>query len=390
MNSLSETQISMIRGDIRANGIELRDLEDDLLDHICTTIETEFDVSLPFEKLYEKVKARVCPNGYKELQQETNLLIAQKFYKMKKFMNTSGIIGSLSLLAGSTFKILQYPGAGVMLGLGTLIVLLAYLPLMLIMALQQTDTGLGKLRNISGYIGANLIVAGIFLQIMHYADNRIFLAGLGIFLFLFIPLYLKASGKDALMKIQPATFSVLLIAIASSLFAFSIKMPSHAFYQGLAQVTTDTEESYELKYDRLLKLRGERNSLSGATDASLAQIEGLKNRLVKTTGFKTIDDVFHYKRATTFSEELDNIFKSREGEFNGAQLHANLTTFFSKLQEQKPELKSYIAPGADPDRWLSEHFYRRPLYSSYGQLTNMQLELVTLELEFLNSGVNNQ
>jgi hypothetical protein len=384
MRALTSTQVAMIRGDIRASGVELRDLEDDLLDHICTTLEIESDSQTSFDLLYEEVKARVCPNGYKELHDETIVLITQKYNSMKKFMNTTGIIGSASLLGGSLFKLMQFPGAGIMLGVGTLIILLGYLPLMLILALQQTDTSIGKLRNISGYIGANLIVAGIFLQVMHWADNRVLMAGLAIFILLFVPLYLKAAGKDAIMKIQPATLSVLLIAIVSSLFAFSIKRPSHTFYDSLAIITNDTQSSYELKYARLLKMRSGSSELSSSSDASLAYIEGLKEQLVLATGFDNPEDVFHYKRATSFSSQYDEIFNSTTSEYNGRQLHAHLNSFLSTLKNESNGIVSYIDPGNDASEWVNQHFNRRPFYSSYSQLIQLQLEIVLLELEVLS------
>lgn len=45
MRSLTDLQVELIRGDIRQNGIEMTDLEDDLLDHICFALEEELDVN---------------------------------------------------------------------------------------------------------------------------------------------------------------------------------------------------------------------------------------------------------------------------------------------------------------------------------------------------------
>ena len=380
---LSNTQISMIRGDIRANGVELRDLEDDILDHICTTIEMEGDDDTPFEKFYEIVKARVCPNGYKELQEETILLITQKYTNMKKFMNTSGIIGSIMLVIGSLLKVLQLPGAGIVLGVGTLTIILLYLPIMLILALQQTDTTVGKIRNISGYIGANLIVAGIFLQIMHYADNRILILGLVLFLLVFVPLFLFTSGKEAILKIQPITISVVLLAIVSSLFAFSNKNPSRAFYNSLEIVSSDIEQSYELRYETLKEIRKENDNLAASSDAVLSYIDGLKHEITETIGFNSIDEVYEAKKATSFSKKLDENLTTNSSnyEYNALTLYQYLSAFLNTLNNETPGLKTYIDISSGAEDWSKQQFYQKPIFSSYSQLASLQLEIVLLELE---------
>ena len=130
MSSLTDLQVELIRGNIRQNGIEMTDLEDDLLDHICCALEEELNVNSSFESAYSKIKSLVCPNGYREIQEETTQLLTLKFNKMRKTMNILGIIGSALLLVGSIFKLQHWPGAGVSLVLGGAILVLGYLPFM--------------------------------------------------------------------------------------------------------------------------------------------------------------------------------------------------------------------------------------------------------------------
>ena len=105
-------------------------------------------------------------------------------------MNVFGILGSVILLAGSILKALHLFGAGILLSSGTLLLVGGYLPILLVISLKQTDTAMGRIRNISGYIGANLIIVSIVFQILHYPwGKEMMVLGLIIFLLLFIPLF---------------------------------------------------------------------------------------------------------------------------------------------------------------------------------------------------------
>ena len=55
---LSEQQVSFILDDIRRNGIELEELQLNLLDHICCVIENEMSPEQDFDEFYRIVIAR--------------------------------------------------------------------------------------------------------------------------------------------------------------------------------------------------------------------------------------------------------------------------------------------------------------------------------------------
>ncbi len=184
MNSLSDLQIELIRGDIRQNGIEMSDLEDDLLDHICCALEEELDVNSSFESAYSRVKSLVCPDGFREIQEETTYLLTLKFNKMRKIMNILGVIGSAMLLLGSVFKLQHWPGGGILLVLGGAILTLGYLPFMFSFSLRQTDKLIGKIRNTVGYVTSTAIIVGIIFKLQHWPGARMLLIG-GIVMFLF-------------------------------------------------------------------------------------------------------------------------------------------------------------------------------------------------------------
>jgi len=385
MNALSKLQVDLIRADIRQNGIELLDLEEDLLDHICCAMEEEGGTGRTFEEMYAYIKKKVCPNGYREIQEKTSYLITLKFNKMKKTMNVLGFVGSALLLIGAIMKSLHLPGAAASLVIGGGVLIIGYLPMMLILAMKQTDTLLGKIRNISGYAGSTLIIVGIIREIMHWPLGQVLLfTGVFIFLLLFVPLFFRSIGKDAMMKIQPATLSVLLIAIVSSFFAFSIKRPSNAYVQGLLVVNENIEQSFQFKHEILINRRSTATELSKASEEAIDYINGLKNYMVKQVDEDNPSDknlniynIFYIK------PRLDQILTSNTDTYNGQELFNRIRHFVEVLHQQNPQSKTILWNGEDGNTWTEQHFKTKPLFSIYTTLSSFQLEIADLEMETL-------
>ena len=55
MSHISDEKIALIRKHLRKNGITNRDLEDDLLDHICCSIQDQMHFGTDFNKAFQTV-----------------------------------------------------------------------------------------------------------------------------------------------------------------------------------------------------------------------------------------------------------------------------------------------------------------------------------------------
>lgn len=116
MYVLNDEQVTYILKDIRRNGIESEELQLDLLDHICCVIETEMLPDNNFEEFYRSVLPRFFKRELRELQEETILLLTFKnYYAMKKVMISSGAFSAFTFLIGALFKVMHWPGAGIIL-----------------------------------------------------------------------------------------------------------------------------------------------------------------------------------------------------------------------------------------------------------------------------------
>src|SRR5688572_5098760 len=94
---LTREQIEFIREHIQQNGIITHSLQDDVLDHVCCTLEGIDEREMDFPSAFKQAVQEVAPNGLKNLQRETSrLLNSPIMINMKKFMF---ILGSMSASA---------------------------------------------------------------------------------------------------------------------------------------------------------------------------------------------------------------------------------------------------------------------------------------------------
>src|SRR5688572_27932704 len=114
MYCLSEEQIAFISRDIRARGVEMESLQQDLLDHVCCLIEQNLEANGDFENFYTTAIRTFYRSELKEIEEETLFLLTNKnYYAMKKIMLCSGVFSVVVLSFGILFKFMHWPGAGI-------------------------------------------------------------------------------------------------------------------------------------------------------------------------------------------------------------------------------------------------------------------------------------
>ena len=126
---LSDKQIEFIENNLEHYGVTSKDLREDLLDHICTYIET--NDSQDFDIVYQEALQKF--GGYasfQNLQRETHL---QKFAKeiitINKLKFSAGFIVIILLIMSLVFQMMQWPYANVWLLGAILVSVLVILPI---------------------------------------------------------------------------------------------------------------------------------------------------------------------------------------------------------------------------------------------------------------------
>jgi hypothetical protein len=75
MYTLTDEQIDFILTDIKQRGVEMEDLQLNLLDHICCIIEQDLSPGSDFESFYRKTIPRFFKKELREIEEETLYLL---------------------------------------------------------------------------------------------------------------------------------------------------------------------------------------------------------------------------------------------------------------------------------------------------------------------------
>lgn len=198
---LTTEQENIIENLVDSHGLKLRTLRDDVVDHLCCVVESELGKGKLFEQLLENAIMDLAPNGLIEIQHKTIFLLNYKrIIIMKKLMYLIGFIGSLTLTAGVTFKLLRMPFGTELFTAGFLTLLLIFIPLL---AIDRYKVNLSKaisvkIKIISGVAAA--IVTGLsgLFKLMHLQGaDLLLLLGAFVFAFGFLPFYFFTMYKKS-------------------------------------------------------------------------------------------------------------------------------------------------------------------------------------------------
>lgn len=197
MPELTIYDIERITGDVRSQEIIFPHLADELVDHICCDVEYEMEHGLNFSEAYNTVKKRIGKRRLKEIQEETLYVTDSKYRIMKTTMKFSAVAGTVLFGVAAMFKIQHWPGAGIMLTLGALILTFLFMPSALGVLRKETKSRKRLFLYISAFLSAGLFITGILFKIQHWngAGPVLILAGI-VIVFLLIPSLLAAGLKN--------------------------------------------------------------------------------------------------------------------------------------------------------------------------------------------------
>jgi hypothetical protein len=188
MPDLNLRNIDQITRDIVKQEITFSHLRDDLIDHICCDVENEMEKGLNFTEAYRSVKQKMGSRRLKEIQEETLYAVDTKYRDMKNIMKISGVTGTIMLGFASIFKIQHFPGAGILMTLGALILAFVFLPSALGVLWKETHSRKRLFIFISAFFAGIFFILGTLFKIQHWplAGTFLSLAALSGILF-FIP-----------------------------------------------------------------------------------------------------------------------------------------------------------------------------------------------------------
>lgn len=224
MFKVTDEHIDFIIADLKRKGIVLKDLQENIVDHVCCLTEAELSESGNFEAHYGKIIPRFFNQELKELQQETDGLVNSKSIDLlKSTLQVSGILSVLLLGFGVYYKLHHLTGTGVILFTGMLLFCLLFLPSLIILKFKDTDAkhniilvSTAFLLTLSGGIGC-------LFKIMQWPYASVLMTiSIIAFLGLFIPMYFVIMNNKPEQKFTTFINIILMLVVGILLFIMTL------------------------------------------------------------------------------------------------------------------------------------------------------------------------
>ncbi len=417
MAELSNREIEILNREIDKQGLTYTQLQKELLDHLCCDIEAKMDEGLEFLKAFEEVQSRLENNRIQEIQEETLLLINQKYRMMKKFMYVLGTIAPSLLILGAFFKLQHWPGASILIVLGAFLLGAVYLPVFAMVSMRDTrkkEKKVNKTLYVAGVITGFIFITGVLFKIMHWPGANVALTtSVLLTVVLFIPVLVAHALKDKENQLQ--NFSILIFVLsfmAVNIMVFALKVSKNVLHSMVVSAKENMMTSRMLESGNTLVLKAanmdsmlspERldqvNLIHEKTDALDNYLQGIIADIVQTS---------HKDNHLAIAEDgsidlsitnhLDN-HKSTELHIFGNELNSGQgEALLKSLETHKDLLMSHAGvrldgiiiemldtSGAYPDEktWLIETFRQAPMIAAIISLSNLQFKIQFLEGELL-------
>ena len=417
MAELSERELEILNREIDKQGLTYTQLQKELLDHLCCDIEAKMEEGVEFLKAYEEVRQRLEKNRIQEIQEETLLLINQKYRMMKKFMYILGTIAPSLLILGAIFKLQHWPGASVLIVLGSFLLGAVYLPVFAMVSMRDTrkkEKQVNKTLYVTGVITGFIFITGVLFKIMHWPGAGVALTvSVLLTVVVFIPVLVVHALKDKENQVQ--NFSILIFVLsfmAVNIMVFALKVSKNILHS----MRTSAKEN--MMTSRMLESANTLFLYDANMDSTLSPVQWDKANLVhEKTGEldnfiqEIMVDILlatHEDNHLAIAEDgsidlsltnyLDN-HRSTElvifgGEFETGKGEALLKSVETHrellLAHAGDELDRFINEMLDIDReypdegtWLIETFYQAPMIAAMISLSNLQFKIQFLEGEVL-------
>ncbi len=277
--TVTDYHVDRIRSDIIGHGLTYEPLIDDITDHICCMVEEEMRSGKSFELSYSGIIDIIGDNQLGKIQHDTLLLLDKKFQQMKKLTYFTGLSSTIIVLFGAISKHMHWPGAGIELSLGLLLIVLVFLPLYFIVTYREQTEKKSVVYPVTGYFTVALLLVAAVFRIQHWpgADTVVKIA-LAVLIIGFLPLYIvNAFQKIKKGKENLPYIIMILVGVAIVTLMFNVRYTKEAIdcYREEAILNRERIAETERRSYELLKKAGEEGSpaLAQITDIHKDAIE---------------------------------------------------------------------------------------------------------------------
>ncbi len=416
MAELTENQVALIDAYIKENGVAQHALQEDLLDHLCTSIEHRIQQGESFEEAFQYTLNLFGPGGLKQVQTETFKLLTEMNAIMKKVTFGFGLTSTFLLLAGTIFKLMHWPGANIMVLLGTAILVLFYLPMILTHKVKESPRD-EALLHILGFLGLASTTVGVLFKVLHWPGAAVMLiGGMSILAFGYVPVYFYKRYQTSANR--SVTLSSSMIALACLILIFALMKTGNSIYyehgvmvsnENLTEQTQHLTELNEELYGRtsatgLTELKTESDQLVGHLEALKSELIGLA---AQTDPLQLkVSNLYEMEKKHDLAIPRNLMLGTDDAPNNGRFSATELKNMFDHyrtavLHQYPPDLRqlmdanlglrtdgSFTDAKGQPQSWVLHQFEYTPLFTVITNITNWQLEIRQMENQVLLSTIS--
>jgi hypothetical protein len=284
---------------------------------------------------------------------------------MKKTMLVSGTSAAILLIIGSLFKVMHWPGASILLVLGTVFLSLIFLPLLfLTKSKESSNTSERAVLGIGALVGILYCLSTLF-KVMHWPGaSYLWMSTIVLSAFVFIPVYFFTGIKKEERKMNTIVTTIILIGATSILFMLINTRPAKKELQLKMYNYLQSEallQGMQTAQHKRLATTTETDNLVFAINENCEQIKGLI--LQNAIGQKVLSNDFELQNIVMEEGRLGNDFYEN-GE--GVKMFLKLEELLNKFNETagvKIAIKNTI---------IDTNFGTIAYYNRYSVLSNIQ------------------
>ena len=147
----------------------------------------------------------------------------QSFFASKKWKNIMKYVyglGAAVVIVGALFKIMHWPGAAVMIILGSFSFAFLFIPLIILKKFKEESFSKDQIIYSIGIILGTVLGLGFIFKIMHWPMATILmLSSIILFNFLYVPAYFISRYNRYELRYSTIINSVMMFSFGSILFA---------------------------------------------------------------------------------------------------------------------------------------------------------------------------
>jgi hypothetical protein len=306
MFRLSDEHIDFIESDLRHRGIRTEDLQNNLLDHICCSIENELEESGDFHSFYALLIRRFYHSSLSELEEETQALLTFKhYYLMKMTLLISGTLSAAFFVLGIIFKFQHFPGAAMLLVSGVFLLSFVFLPLLFLLKFRQYESGKDRLLiTIAGIAAFCMSLAPIFKSMHWRGANMLAVTSLVALVFIYLPIFFVRGIRRPESRFSTITTSILIVA-GSALFMALAQTPYGNKMENQRATSTYIRGEQILHREKQLSGGDISDSLGNQINS---RCENLKREIIRMQTGKVVSDLSDDTSLYLENELIENYF----------------------------------------------------------------------------------